>query len=371
MGKPVFLDWASTSPVVKYPQQLYRDVLGEGYFLNPNANYAYREKRLLEQAENRVKNAIGAKSGKVVFGGTSSQLIENLMNANHDYQVWCSPWEHDSSFRYTDDNNVVSDLDTLESWLKIAIPSENDDYYVSRSIVMWQGINNITGEIFPVTEIGKLCHKYDAFYVCDATAMIGHANIPANIDSWCSAFIIDGHKLGTELGIGAMWISDRLDKWLNGFKLHGTPNLAGALAMAQAVEDACDRRSLDERTIRYNELQNYLIGYLVGANIDFQLVPEYDEQPSGHEFTSTINAIHLPGINARTLQSYLASKEIYIGLGQSSCADKADRRVLCQGYGLSKQEADEIVRVSFGEDSTKDDVKELVDNIVTFRKEYL
>lgn len=77
----VYLDYAATCPVVKYPQQLYRDVLGEGYFLNPNTNYAYKEKRLLSEAENRVKKAIGAKYGKVVFGGTSSQLIENLMTA--------------------------------------------------------------------------------------------------------------------------------------------------------------------------------------------------------------------------------------------------------------------------------------------------
>lgn len=81
MNKPVFLDYASTCPVVKYPQRLYCDVLGEGYFLNPNANYAYKEKKLLKQAKDRVKKAIGAKGGKVIFGGTSSQLIENLMAA--------------------------------------------------------------------------------------------------------------------------------------------------------------------------------------------------------------------------------------------------------------------------------------------------
>lgn len=76
-----YLDYASTCLVVKYPQRLYRDVLGEGYFFNPNANYAYKEKKLLAEAENRVKKAIGAKGGKVVFGGTSSQLIENLVMA--------------------------------------------------------------------------------------------------------------------------------------------------------------------------------------------------------------------------------------------------------------------------------------------------
>ena len=367
MSKPVFLDWASTSPIVKYPQQLYRNTLGDGYFLNPNANYAYKEKRLLAEAEERVKKAIGAKSGKIVFGGTSSQLIENLMNANHDYQVWCSPWEHDSFFRYADDNDIVPNLGTLESWLRIALPSEDSDFYVSRPCVMWQAVNNITGEIFPTKQIGELVHKYNGFYICDGTAQIGHIPIEPNIDDWCDFWCCSGHKIGTELGIGCCWISDRLDKWLNGFKLHGTPNLAGALAMAQAVEDACDSRNF----IRYNELLDHLIDALAEKNIDFQLVPEYEDDEPSNKFALAINAIRLPGINARTLQSYLASKQVYIGLGQSSCADAADRRILCQGYGLSEQEADEVIRVSFGTESTDDDVKALVDNIAAFRKEYL
>lgn len=366
----VYLDYAATCPVVKYPQRLYRDVLGEGYFLNPNANYADKEKRLLAEVEDRVKKAIGAKGGKVIFGGTSSQLIENLMNVNHDYQVWCSPWEHDSFFRYADVNNIVSDLDELESWLKTALPSELDDFYVSRPVVMWQAVQNITGEIFPVVDIGNACHKYDAFYICDMTAMIGKSPIPANIDQWCDCAVWSGHKLGTELGIGAMWVSDRLDKWLNGFKLHGTPNLAGALALTQAVEETCDKWLLYERIWHYADLANCLNDELVGNDIEFNIVPEYpdnDEPP----FTYAINAIRLPGFNARALQSYLASKEIYIGLGQSSCAEEADRRILCQGYGLSEQEADEVIRISFGEDSSVDEVKTLIEGIVAFRKEYL
>lgn len=71
----IYLDYAATCHYVKYSNPVYER------FFNPNANYAYKEKRLLAEAENRVKKAIGAKSGKVIFGGTSSQLIENLMNA--------------------------------------------------------------------------------------------------------------------------------------------------------------------------------------------------------------------------------------------------------------------------------------------------
>lgn len=362
----VYLDYAATCPVVKYPQllytKLYCDTAGRECFLNPNANYAYKEKRLLSEAENRVKAAIGAKGGKVVFGGTSSQLIENLMNVNHDCQVWCSPWEHDSFFRYADVNNIVSDLNELESWLKIALPSEVDDFYVSIPIVMWQAVQNITGEIFPVVDIGNLCHKYDAFYICDMTAMIGHTSVPANIDQWCDCAVWSGHKLGTELGIGCCWVSDRLDEWLNGFKLHGTPNLAGALAMTQAIEDACDVKYLSVSTNRYNNLYDNLFYILKKHSVNFQVI-------DGNIKTCAINAIRLPKFNADALQQFLASKQVYISVGGSACAEKHDYRVL-NAYGLSNDEASEVIRVSFGEHSSVEDVETLVDGIKEFQNAY-
>ena len=356
----VYADYAATYPYVKYPSSAY------GTFFNPNANYACKEKRLLFEAKNRVKKAIGAKGGKVVFGGTSSQLIENLMDVNHDCQVWCSPWEHDSFFRYTDANNIVSDLDELKSWLKIALPSVVDDFYVSRPVVMWQAVQNITGEIFPVEEIGKLCHEHDAFYICDMTAMIGHVPIPANIDQWCDCAVWSGHKLGTELGIGAMWISDRLDEWLNGFKLHGTPNLAGALAMTQAVENACDKENLTKQEHEWFDLRLYLEQLFLEQDIEFEYVGELIVP----KLTNAIHAIRLPGFNADALQQYLASKQIYVSIGGSACAEKHDYRVL-NAYGLSNDEASEVIRVSFGEDSSVEDIETLVDGIKEFKEKFV
>lgn len=356
----VYLDYAATCPKIKYPCSNY------GSFFNVNANYAYKEKQLLKKCENGVKKAIGAKSGKVIFGGTSSQLIENLMDVNHDCQVWCSPWEHDSFFRYTDANNIVSDLDELKSWLKIALPSAVDDFYVSRPVVMWQAVQNVTGEIFPVEEIGKLCHEHDAFYICDMTAMIGHVPIPANIDQWCDCVVWSGHKLGTELGIGAMWISDRLDEWLNGFKLHGTPNLAGALALTQAVEEACDKENLIKQEHEWFDLRLYLEQLFFEQDIEFEYAGELIVQ----KFTNAIHAIRLPGFNADVLQQYLASKQIYVSIGGSACAEKHDYRVL-NAYGLSNDEASEVIRVSFCENSSVEDVMALVDGIKNFKELYV
>lgn len=357
-----YLDYAATHPYVKYPSSAY------GPFLNPNANYAYKEKRLLSEAENRVKKAIGAKSGKIIFGGTSSQLIENLMTAvvdandifhweDNQHMTLGSYVEHDSFNKYI--GHRCMDLENLDEWLS---------YYSDvQTFVLWQGVNNLTGEIFPITEIGNACHQYDAFYICDMTAMIGHTPIPANIDQWCDCAVWSGHKLGTELGIGAMWISDRLDKWLNGFKFHGTPNLTGALAMTQAVEDACDKENLTKREYEWFDLRLYLEQLFYEQDIEF----EYAGELIVPRLTYAINAIRLPGFNADALQQYLASKQIYVSIGGSACAEKHDYRVLENGYNLTKQEASEVIRVSFGEDSSVEDVEALVEGIVAFRKEYL
>lgn len=354
----VYLDYAATCPVVKYPSSAY------GPFLNPNANYAYKEKRLLSEAENRVKKAIGAKGGKVVFGGTSSQLIENLFTRvyeeTNEYLTICSIYEHDSVWRFADQ---WGDIDSL----KHVIQTYHGD---KQLIICLMGVNNLTGEIFPIKEIGKLCHEHDAFYICDMTAMIGKVPIPVNIDRWCDCAVWSGHKLGIELGVGAMWISDRLDKWLNGFKLHGTPNLAGALAMTQAVEDVCDSRKFSQNSAHYVELLDYLIDGLIEKGIDFQLVPEYEENEPSNKFVLAINAIRLPGINADSLQQYLASKQIYVSIGGSACAEKHDYRVL-NAYGLSNDEASEVIRVSFGEDSSIEDVKALFEGIKEFQDTYV
>lgn len=352
----VYLDYSATYPYVKYPSSAY------GPFLNPNANYAYKEKRLLSEAENRVKKAIGAKGGKVIFGGTSSQLIENLMNAvndnfrweNSQYMTLGSYVEHDSFNRYI--VHKCADLESLDEWLSY--------YSDTQTFVLWQAVQNITGEIFPVKDIGHLCHKYNAFYICDATALLGHAPIEPNIDDWCDFLVLDGHKAGTELGIGAMWVSDRFDKWLNGFKLHGTPNLAGALAMTQTIEDACDVKYLSVSINRYNNLYDNLFYILKKHSIDFQVI-------DGNIKTCAINAIRLPGFNADALQQFLASKQVYVSIGGSACAERHDYRVLENGYNLTKQEANEVIRVSFGEDSTAEEVKALVKNICEFKKIYL
>lgn len=342
----IYLDYAATNPFTKYPCSKY------GQFLNPNANYAYKEQKLLDDCANRVKAAIGAKSGKIVFGSTSSQLIENLFThiyeETNEYLTICSIYEHDSVWRFA---NQWGNIDSL----KHVIQTYHGD---KQLIVCLMGTNNITGEIMPVEEIGELCHKHGAFYICDTTAMIGKAPIPANIDQWCDCAVWSGHKFGTEGGIGAMWLSDKFNEWLGDFKLYGTPNLAGAMAITDATEDACKSPMK-----HYTNLYMYLYSKLVNANIQFQII-------SNRLKTCAINAIMFDDINADSLQQYLASKQIYIGIGGSACSSLHDFRVL-NACGLTDDDASHVVRVSFGENTTEHDIDEFVNAVVEYKEKFV
>lgn len=356
----VYLDYAATNPYTKFPYSKY------GQFLNPNANYAYKEKQLLYECEERIKVAIGAKSGKVLFGGTSSQLVENLFtHLTYDKPLYrlcdntdncltiASIYEHDATFRFADQ------WGNLES-LRYTIETYHGD---KQLIVMLQGVNNITGQIMPIVEIGKLCREHGAYFICDLTAHIGHTAIPDNIDEWCSCCFFGGHKIATELGIGCMWISPDFNDFLNDMTLHGTPNLAGALAICDATEDAIKdfEYKVNDASSLYCHLLNQLDLYEV----------EYKNIAYSGIYTPFINAIRLIGVDAVPLQQFLSSKDIYIGIGQSSCAVNEDFRQLCNGYNLKPEEAREVVRISFGEYTTYEDIDKFIESVKEFKEKYL
>ena len=54
----VFLDYASTSPTVKFSSKQYR-----GFHCKPNAAYAYTGRKALMESEERIKAAIGVEGG--------------------------------------------------------------------------------------------------------------------------------------------------------------------------------------------------------------------------------------------------------------------------------------------------------------------
>ena len=321
-----------------------------GNWLNPNSHYSVSSFMEFQKCEEMVKNAIGTKSGKVIFGGNASHFFETLFNICGNFW-YCVHYEHDCVNKY----GAAVDYNTIED--------------VENEIYCHQFVNNITGEIFPVEKIGKNIKDSNGFFVCDATAGLGKATVPEGIDKWCDAFVMSSHKLGVDnKQIGCAWISDSFYNWFclegtvaNGYGfVFGTPDLACAKATAQAIVDAVE--TVDENNRKYNKLLWGVYGLLEEHNIKYEGVHAENR-------TAAINAIMLYNLNANALCNYLASKSIYISPGHSACEKDADYRVLTN-YGLTRGQCESTIRVSFGPHSNMEDIRALVNGIVSFRELY-
>ena len=347
----VFLDCAATSPIVRFPIDTSKQ------WRNPNAAYAYEERKVLMDCEERIKAAIGAKSGHVLYFRCATDALEWLAVAtiakNPGRWFAHSPYEHDAAV-----------------YGSMAMPDQLDgvDFYCH------QLVNQLTGEIHDIKVVHEQLLQYDdvPFLVCDCTAAIHHVGLKAaKVCQYADCICISGHKLGCP-DIAFMWIDDRLFNWLGGSNdvrnqwglKHGSISVGHVLALADAVEWACDSKRLNDMNNWYLRLFDYLYCGLKRADVDFSVIA--DICPS----TCAINAIRLNGLNADALQQYCASKGVYIGVGGSACNAAGDFRVL-NAYGLSNDEAAEVVRVSFDDETTKDDIDKLVIVIKEYKERFV
>ena len=344
----VFLDWAATSPTVRFPIDTSKQ------WSNPNAAYAYEERKVLIDCEERIKAAIGAKGGHVLYFRCATDALEWLHSEGNKYTMaWAhSTYEHDAAV--------------------FGIESKPDEL-VGADFYCHQLVNQLTGEIHDIKSVHEKLLQYDdvPFLICDCTAAINHISLKAaKVCQYADCICMSGHKLGCP-DIAFMWIDDRLFNWLGGGNdvrnqwdlKHGSISVGHVLALADAVEWACDSKRLNDMGNWYLRLFDYLCYGLKKANIDFSVIA--DMCPS----TCAINAIRINGLNADALQQYCASKGVYIGVGGSACNAAGDFRVL-NAYKLTDTEASEVIRVSFGEYTTIEDIDALVDAIAEYKQKY-
>ena len=348
----VYLDHAATSYPTKY--------FAKDYYIpgNPNSNHSLglEANKALDEARCRIMYCLGVRSGKVLFCRCATEAVEwlcNQFNYWNDYGAYRSVYEHDSLV------NNAGGISVLE-----AIKWMNEE-----NIYFHQYVNQLTGTVFDIESIGKQVQSTGAFFGSDFTAAIGHYPLPENLESFCDAVWFSGHKLSCEPGIGAIWVSNRLFKYLHGIEdshnnyslIHGTPNVSAAIAMSCAMKHVV--REAKTNNIVWGQLVNYMCTKLLENNV----LHHIHDIENKHK-TYAINALYLPKFNADALVQFLSSKGIYISPGHSACSnDVAEASRVLEAFGLTKEEASQTVRVSFGESTSQEDIDALVDGIVEFK----
>jgi cysteine desulfurase len=365
----VYLDHAATTPM--YPQAVEAMAVALGTVGNASSLHTTGRgaRRRMEEARETVAAALGARPSEVIFtgGGTESDnlAVKGIYWAGRaadprrrrivatavehhavlDAVIWLV--EHEGAevtwLPAADDGSVSA------AALRRAL-QENDD--VALVSVMWA--NNEVGTVMPIAELAAVAAEFDVPMHSDAVQAAGH--LPVSFDSTpVSAMSVAAHKFGGPPGVGALLL--RRDVACEPLShgggqerdtRSGTPDVAGAVGMAAALQIAVD--GLDANAARLRALRDRLIDGVL-ADIDGAILNGARDRrlPGNAHFT-------FPGCAGDALLMLLDANGIECSTGSACTAGVAQPSHVLIAMGTDPTGARESLRLSLGHTSVDGDV---------------
>lgn len=261
-----YLDHAATTPVRPAVRAAMEPFLSER-FGNPSSVHAAGRaaRQALEEARERVAACIGARRTEIVFtgGGTEADNLALLgrwrRRGGEGGGVAVSAVEHSAvrncAARLAGDGAAVITLAVDEDGrLDLGALDEALTEPLSVVSVMWA--NNEVGVLQPVEEIAARCAERGVVFHTDAVQAAGH--VPVRVDRVpCGLLSMSAHKIGGPKGVGALFVRSgtELDPVLVGGGQEsglraGTSNVAGAVGLAEALEQAVGELEAESRRLR-------------------------------------------------------------------------------------------------------------------------
>ena len=344
---------------------------------NPSSMYSLgrRAKNVKEEARRKVAEAINCRPEEIYFtscGSESDNLgIKGIAYANRykGNHIITSKIEHPA---------VLNTCKSLEKeGYRITYLNVDKDGFInldelrnsitnSTILITIMFANNEIGTIQPIEEIGKIAKMYNVIFHTDAVQAIGNIKIDVsklNIDS----LSMSAHKFYGPKGVGALYVKKGINfkKIQDGGhqendKRAGTENVPGIVGIGKAIEIA--NKNLD----KYNKKLQYLRDYLI-SEIETKIP---DVKLNGHRtkrLPGNVN-ISFDRINGGELLLNLDDMGICASAG-SACSSGNERPShVLTAIGLSNELSKGTLRITLGEENTKEDIDYLIKNLVEIIK---
>ena len=368
--KSVYLDHAATTPMHPAAIEAMAAVLatvGNASSLHGTGRVA---RRRMEESRETLAKLLGARPSEVVFtaGGTESDnlAVKGIYWARRDAdprrrRIVTTAVEHHAvldSVEWLAEHEgaevtwlpTEADGSVTPAALREALQDHDDVALVS---VMWA--NNEVGTIMPLTELASVAAEFDIPIHSDAVQAVGQ--IPVDFaSSGLSAMSIAAHKFGGPTGAGALLL--RRDTacvpLLHGGGQErdvrsGTPDVAGAVAMAKAAEIAVE--GMETTSARMQTLRDRLVDGVLSTIDDVALNGATGAQrlPGNAHFT-------FRGCEGDALLMLLDAKGIECSTGSACTAGVAQPSHVLIAMGADPASARGSLRLSFGHTSVDADV---------------
>lgn len=319
---------------------------GFSRWANPSSPHAEGRaaRAVFEDARERLKAVLDWDGEVIVTSGATEAITMALTRAEADATL-VSSVEHDAVHRVAPEAFVIPvGGDGLVA--HDALVGRLGALGARRPLVAIQSVNNETGIQQPLGVLAGVVRGANGICFVDASQSAGKASLP-NAD----LIAISGHKFGGPPGVGALLIRDlSLLKPSGGQERGyraGTENLPGLLGMVAALE--APKGWLD----RAADLRAHLDSAIEAAG--GHIVGKASSR------TATIASYRLPGVasSAQLIQFDLAGISVSAGSACSSGTLKPSHVMSAMGW--NEVEASEVVRVSFGPDTSRADIYRFIE----------
>jgi cysteine desulfurase len=316
-----------------------------GPWANPSSPHAEGRaaRAALEEARVRIADLLGWRGAILFTSGASEGIAMVMMRAVAGRRI-VSMVEHDAVRRVSE--GAVSlpvgvDGRVIDVGLALAIQQAGE-----APLVAVQLVNSETGVIQPADAIGAAVRAAGGLWLCDATQAVGKMDLP---DADFIAF--SAHKFGGPPGVGALLVRDLGTLAPSGGQEQGyrggTENLPSVAGMAAALAEGPGWIE------RIAELRAHLDGAIQEAG---GLVVARDTPR-----LPTVASYRMPGMPAAAQLIRFDSAGFAVSAGSACSSGSLKPSHVLAAMGMDAQAAGEVIRVSFGHTTRREDIRRFAD----------
>ena len=372
-----YFDNAATTKVKKEVVDKMFPYFIESYG-NPSSLYTLGRtaKVGIEKARKHVADLINCEKNEVYFtsGGTESDntALKGIMylNKNKGKHVITTKIEHHAilnSCKTLEENGckvtyLNVDKDGIINLEELVNAITEDTVLIS---VMFA--NNEIGSIQPIQKIGEIAKEKGIIFHTDAVQACANVRIDVK-EMHIDMLSLSGHKIGAPKGIGALHVRKNIEfkNLIDGGhqerdKRAGTENVPGMIGLGEACKIAKNNMDLhinklkELRDFYFSEVQNQIQNIKINGSME-------------HRLPGNSN-ISFKGINGSELLMKLDEKGICASAGSACSSGSSMPSQVLTAIGLTSEYAEGTLRVTFGDENTKEDVEYLVENLTQIVKE--
>lgn len=376
MRKPVYLDYAATTPVAPEVAAAMAQCLTlDGTFANPASRahlYGWQAEELVEGARANVAQLINADPREIVWtsGATESNNLAlkgiaetyrlahpvggHIVVSAIEHKAVLDPaaWLETRGFRVT---RVVPNAEGLVTVENLAAALEADTFLVSL-----MQVNNELGCINDIKSLVALCHARDILFHCDAAQSAGKIAIDVQ-GLGVDLLSLSAHKFYGPKGVGALYVK-RAANVKVAAQIHGGGHersmRSGTLAthqlvgMGEAARLAQAHLDADSQRIR-------VLGDRLWQGIAD--LPGVTRNGSVNECVSGILNVAFGGADGEML--LLSLRDLALSSGSACNSASMSPSYVLKAIGLSDEAAQASLRFSLGRYTTAEEIEFAIEHL--------